>query len=122
MGTKPATAADTKPERWDLAVHLVGDEVRSEAGWPTGIKVGHEVRFMSPDGKVKVEFKPLDPSSLVPFGAKGYEGAEEFHTVVNACKFTVYCYIKPDGKDRFIGWGPDDPKAGMTGGTTGSGH
>jgi len=73
-------------------------------------------------GEVTVLLHRWREGDLVPFGAKGYEGAEEFHTVVNACKFTVYCYIKPDGKDRFIGWGPDDPKAGMTGGTTGSGH
>jgi hypothetical protein len=109
---------------WTLVVHLVDNgktaEVRPETPWPKGVKVGDRMYFHSPDGKVKVVFDDVKPSGKWPFaGGKTIEGARQGHEVKNACKFEVYCFIKPRRQARFLGWGKRNPRAGMTGSTGG---
>lgn len=119
-----------RSQRWDIVIHLVDGKPRPQGDWRTEMKVGDQVHFVSPDGKVRVEFQAIDqdgkhnPKGLLPFGSEKknleIEGAEEFHTIENRSQFVMYCYIKPHGKERYEGWGEDDPKAG-TGVKTGGG-
>jgi|SRR5271167_387205 len=108
-------------EHWDVVIHLVNEDARPQDGWPKGMKVGDSVHFVSPDGEVKVEFKAQDPPGMLPFTGSEVEGAKGSHTVVNACKFMAYCFVKPRDKPDYIGWNSKDPRAGTQGHTGGGG-
>lgn len=112
MATKatPPTVHNRRPLRWNVTLHIVDGYARPQGDWRNEMRVGDEVYFKSPDGKVKVTFEPVDATDinekpvkgLVPFGPKQMhiEGAEQVHTIVNSCKAVMRCYIiKNDGTE-----------------------
>ena len=112
----PPTIRKRKPLKWTVVLHIVNGRARPQGDWRTQMRVDDEVDFKSPDGKVLVEFEPIDavdingkPVKLAPFGSKqlSIEGAKQKYRVVNSCKAVMHCYIiKPDGTK--LGYGKED--------------
>ena len=126
----PATAH--KPLRWSVTLQLDDNGYPQPQGdWRKDMKVGDKVKFLSPNGEVKVEFVPITgqkdikgnavPDGTLPFGQEKKEieiiGGVQEHEIVNSCQATMKCYIKaPDG--RYIGYDQDKGTTVCTGGGT----
>ena len=119
--TAPAGSKPTVPTRWQISIHLVdGKHAVPAQDWPTNYQIDDIFEFVSPDGVARVVFPAdslfADEPGLVVEGARDLK-VKRFGT------FDFRCWIKPRGKDLYVGWGPDSPQSGsQTQPGGGSGH
>jgi len=102
----------TTVNSYTFQINLNGDHAEPVAAWPEDIKVGDRVKFASKDGEPRVVFEGTNPFSLEP----GFivSSSDDFHEVLclptKANPAQAYCWVKPAGKDTYIGYGPSSPK------------
>jgi hypothetical protein len=103
----------TQEEHHDLTIDLDGPHAKPRA-CPL-MKVGDTVTYLSDQGEVKVQFVDKDSGKE----ASPFESGEA--TIIgsgtqklkNEGTFEVRCFVKPQGKEEFIGWDKDtSPESG----------
>ena len=78
------------------------------------MKVGDTVRYTSDGGEVRIKFPDRSPYRVDTVTQTDVPGAVIL-TLVSANDtdgFLGYCYIKPHGQSKEVGWGPDSPASG----------
>jgi hypothetical protein len=124
---KPPEPYQPEMLHWSVTLQIGKNGCAKPQGdWRYEMKVGDKVRFLSPDGEVKVVFEPADDTykpttggkALLPFGVEEIIGGEQVHVVQNSCKSIMKCYIKK-GK-KWIGYSETGTEVEYTGGTTGA--
>jgi len=83
--------------KWIVVLQMVGENVRVQPDWRSAMKIGDTVQFLSPSGKVNVEFEPAKGMDA-PCGIKEIKD-KKVHKVINRSGGVMQCtVVKRDGK------------------------
>jgi len=81
--------------------------------WDDKIKNGDTVSFIGPNGVPRVVFEGVSPFSTEPGFIIANSGAQKvvnLHSCTKDNRAQAYCWIKPHGEEKYIGYGPASDK------------